>query len=204
MMLVDRSRRPSASLRVGFLRHGEVEGGNRFRGHTDDPLTSAGLSQMFAAIADSDRWDRVISSPLIRCAAFSSAFARQNALPLSFDTRLKEIDFGVWEGRSAAELMAEAPEALTRFWRDPDRYPPPGGESLAHFQARLLDAWHNILSAHAGQRLLIVTHGGVIRVLLCHVFEVDVSRWHEFEVLHGQLHHVHIGDDGLARPVCEN
>lgn len=190
-------------MSVGLLRHGEVEGGSRFRGHTDDPLTPAGLAQMYAALADSDRWDRVISSPLIRCEEFASAFARQGSLPLTFDTRLKEIHFGQWEGRSAAELMAEDPEALARFWRDPNAYLPPGGESLAHFQARVLDAWYDILSAYADQHILIVTHGGVIRVLLCHVFQVSVSRWHEFEVTHGQLHAVHIGGDGLAKSVCE-
>lgn len=185
---------------VGLLRHGEVEGGDRFRGHTDDPLTPAGLAQMYAAIAGSGRWERLISSPLIRCAEFASVFARQSSLPLTFDTRLKEIHFGQWEGRSAAELMTEDPEALTRFWRDPDAHPPLGGEALARFQARVLDAWNDILAAHAGQRILIVTHGGVIRVLLCHVFEVPVSRWYEFEVTHGQLHGVHIGGDGLAIP----
>ncbi|MFP5506984.1 MAG: alpha-ribazole phosphatase [Gammaproteobacteria bacterium] len=205
-MLIGRSRHPasrdtSASLYVGLLRHGEAEGGNRFRGHTDDALTPAGLAQMYAALSDSGHWDRVISSPLTRCAEFVSDFARQSSLPLTFDTRLKEMHFGQWEGRSAAELMAEDPEALARFWRDPDAYPPPGGESLAHFRARVLDAWNDILSAYADQHVLIVTHGGVIRVLLCHVFEVPMSRWHEFEVPHGRMHGVHIGDDGLAKSV---
>lgn len=208
-MLLGRSRRPasrgtSASLRVGLLRHGETEGGQRFRGHTDDPLTPAGLSQMYAEMADGGRWDRVISSPLSRCAEFSSAFARQHSLPLAFDTRLKEIHFGLWEGRSAAELMETDAEALGRFWADPAHNPPPGGESLARFQARVLDAWNDIRSAHANQHVLIVTHGGVIRMLLCHVFEVPVSRWHEFDVPHGRLHDLRIGGDGLARPACEN
>lgn len=157
---------------------------------------------MYTALADSDRWDRVVSSPLIRCAEFSKAYARQRSLPLTFDTRLKEMHFGQWEGRSAAELMAEDPEALARFWRDPNAYPPPGGESLAHFRARVLDAWNDILFAHADQRVLIVTHGGVIRVLLCHIHGIPVMRWHEFDVTHGQLHGVLIGDDGPPSPAC--
>lgn len=183
---------------IGLLRHGEVEGGSRFRGHTDDPLTATGLDQMRAATNGEQRWGRVISSPLTRCSEFSSAFARQHSMPLSFDMRLKEMHFGAWEGRSAAELMAEDAEALERFWRDPEAYPPPGGESLACFQARVLDAWNDILFAYAGQRVLIVTHGGVIRVLLCHVFEVPASHWHEFEVEHGGLYGVRIGVDGMA------
>lgn len=185
---------------IGLLRHGEVEGGNCFRGHTDDPLTSTGLSQMHAALSGNDRWDRLISSPLLRCAEFSDAFARQHSLPLTFDARLKEMHFGIWEGRSASELMAVNPEALTRFWRDPDTCPPPGGESLSGFQARVLDAWNDILSAHVGRNFLIVTHGGVIRVLLCHILNVPVSRWHEFEIPHGQLRGVRIDGDGRAMP----
>lgn len=188
---------------IGVLRHGEVEGGNCFRGHSDDPLTPAGLSQMYAALAESGRWDRVISSPLLRCAEFSTAFAQQHSLPLAFDTRWKEMHFGAWEGRSASDLMTEDPQALARFWRDPLGYPPPGGETLAGFQARVLDAWNDTLSAHSGQSVLIVTHGGVIRMLLCHVLKVSVSRWHEFEVPHGQLHSVRIGGDGLESLACE-
>lgn len=196
-MSADRSRQSAsrdtgASLRVGLLRHGEVEGGARFRGHTDDPLTPAGLAQMHTALADHGGWDRVISSPLIRCAEFSNAYAGQNALPLTFDARLKEMYFGLWEGRSAAELMAEDSEALARFWRNPDACPPPDGESLTRFQTRVLDAWNDIVSAYTGQRVLIVTHGGVIRVLLCHVSGIPVSRWHEFEVPYGRLYELRI------------
>ncbi len=189
---------------VGLLRHGEVKGGSQFRGHTDDPLTPAGLAQMHTALAESDRWDRVVSSPLVRCAEFANAFALRQSLPLTFDKRLKEMHFGQWEGKSAADLMADDPQALESFWRDPDAHPPPGGEPLTCFQTRVLEAWNDILFAQTDRRVLIVTHGGVIRVLLCHVFEVPVSRWYEFEVSHGQLHGLRIDGDGLARLACEN
>ena len=185
-------------MRVELLRHGEVDGGSRFRGHTDDALTSIGLQQMRAA-TDGRHWDRVISSPLVRCAAFAKEYARRYSTPLSFDARLMEMHFGDWEGRTAAELMQTDANALTRFWNDPLHNTPPGGEPLVQFQTRVLDAWNDIVTEYPAQRVLIVTHGGVIRVLLCHVFEVPMSRWHEFEVPHGQLHRVRIYGDGLAR-----
>lgn len=185
---------------LGLLRHGETEGGQRFRGHTDHPLTPKGLSQMYTAVADSGRWDRLVSSPLSRCATFAKALARQQALSLTFDDRLKEIHFGTWEGRCAEELMAEDPDALARFWQDPDTYPPPQGESLGRFQARVLDAWRDILQTQSGERVLLVTHGGVIRVLLCHTRGIPVSRWHEFEVAHGQLHRVLVGSTDTPPP----
>lgn len=203
-MLIGHSRRLTsrdtrASLRVGLLRHGEVEGGSRFRGHTDDPLTATGLAQMHAAIADSGNWEQVVSSPLARCAAFAEGYARRYSTPLSFDARLMEMHFGDWEGRTAAELMQTDADALTRFWNDPLHNTPPGGEPLAQFQVRVLDAWNDIVTEYPAQRVLIVTHGGVIRVLLCQVTGVSVSQLQEFSVGHGQLHGVRIGSDGSAR-----
>lgn len=193
------SRDTRASLRVGLLRHGEVEGGSRFRGHTDDPLTATGLAQMHAAIADSGNWEQVVSSPLARCAAFAEEYARRYSTPLSFDARLVEMHFGDWEGRTAAELMTTDADALTRFWNDPLHNTPPGGEPLAQFQVRVLDAWNDIVTEYPAQRVLIVTHGGVIRVLLCQVTGVSVAQLQEFSVGHGHLHNVRIGGDGSTR-----
>jgi alpha-ribazole phosphatase len=187
-------------MRVGLLRHGEVKGGSRFRGSTDDPLTRAGFAQMQTATHHDAHWDRVISSPLARCAVFASAFARRQSLPCTLDPRLQEIHFGVWEGRAAAELMQTDAGALTRFWSDPLHNTPPDGEPLAHFQARVLDAWNDIVTAHAGQRILIVTHGGVIRVLICHVRQHPLAMLQTFEVKHGGLYCARIGDNGLAIP----
>ena len=99
--------------------------------------------------------------------------------------------------------MAEAPEALTRFWNDPDKYPPPGGEPLARFQARVLDAWSEIVFRHAGQRVLVVSHGGVIRVLLCRLLERPVTRLHELDIEHGGLYTVRVDHDGKALPSFE-
>ncbi|MCB1753972.1 MAG: alpha-ribazole phosphatase [Gammaproteobacteria bacterium] len=186
-------------MRVGLLRHGEVEGGNRFRGSTDDPLSRTGLSQMQAATA-ATHWDRVISSPLQRCTEFADLYARQNTLLYSLEPRLQEIHFGSWENRSAAELMEETPEALTRFWHDPLTYTPPGGESLSHFQARVLEAWHEILTAHAQQDVLIVTHGGVIRTLLCHILKRPLASLLELRVEHGSLHLFLIDSAGTVIP----
>ncbi len=182
-------------IRIGLLRHGEVAGGPRFRGHSDDPLTAAGWDQMWSALGGDDRWERVISSPLARCAAFARAFARRHALPLAVDDRLMEMHFGQWEGRSAKELMAADPEALERFWRDPETYPPPGGEALSRFRARVLDAWNDIVTTHAGRRVLVVTHGGVIRVLLGHLQGRPPGRLLEIEVGHGTLHRLSIPGD---------
>ncbi len=151
--------------------------------HTDLPLApgpgDAGLRP----------WDRIIASPLIRCADFGRALSQRLDLPLSLDPRLVELDFGAWEGRSAADLMASDAEALGRFWADPVTHAPPGGESLPAFQARVLAAWRD-LTAQAltnGERLLVISHGGVIRVILCTLLDHPLGRLLELEVGHASL-----------------
>ncbi|HSH29023.1 MAG TPA: alpha-ribazole phosphatase family protein [Thiohalobacter sp.] len=185
---------------IGLLRHGEVEGGRRFWGRSDVPLSLTGLVRMQAAADAGPLWDRVISSPLSRCAEFAQAYARRHRLSLTLDPRLQEMDFGAWERRSAEEIMTTAPDALRRFWEAPDVHPPPGGEALADFRHRALLAWEAILAAHIdADRILVVTHGGVIRVLLAHVLEPSSKRLLEWEVGYASLHCLHVGgsDGGL-------
>lgn len=161
------------------------------------PLSLSGLVRMQAAADAGPPWDRVISSPLSRCAEFAHAYARRHCLPLSLDPRLQEMGFGAWEGRSAEELMATTPDALRRFWADPWTRPPPGGEPLDRLQERVLQAWEAILigSAH-DDHILVVTHGGVIRILLCHLLHLPPARLLELEVGHASLQRLRVGWTG--------
>jgi alpha-ribazole phosphatase len=176
-------------VHIDLLRHGETVGGTRFRGSLDDPLTDEGIRQMECAVANAGPWDEIVTSPLSRCAAFAASLAQRLSIPLEIDERLREIHFGDWEGRSYAELMATAPLALTRFLGDPLRHPPPGAESVEAFRERTLDALWDRLTAHnLGRRLLLVTHGGVIRVMLCHARQWPLARLLEIDVPHASLH----------------
>ena len=177
--------------RIGLLRHGEVQGGSRFRGRLDDPLTPQGLAQMWTACDGSGRWQRVLSSPLRRCSEFATAYAQRYGLPLEHDPRLQEIDFGDWEGLSAADVHARFPEALGRFWADPERHPPPHGEPLGDFAQRVLATWQGIVETRSDT--LVVTHGGVIRILLCHLRGLPLKEASRLEVAHAQLLPVTIG-----------
>lgn len=182
---------------IGLLRHGEVEGGRRFWGRSDVPLSLSGRVRMQAAADAGPLWDRVISSPLSRCAEFAHAYAGRHRLPLTLDPRLQEMDFGAWEGCSAEELMATAPAALRRFWTAPDEQPPPGGERLGLFQRRVLQAWDALVADCPHEdHILVVTHGGVIRVLLCHALEHPVDRLLELEVGYASLHRLRVGRAG--------
>lgn len=161
---------------VDLIRHGEPAGGPMFRGSQNDPLSELGWQQMLAGIANEETWDRVVTSPLLRCRQFAQRLADDRSIPLVQDDRLREISFGAWEGRTAAAIMAEDAEALTRFWADPVAHPPPGGEPMAGFHGRVRDAWHHWCREAAGQRILLVCHGGVIRTILAEVMSMPLSR----------------------------
>jgi alpha-ribazole phosphatase len=172
---------------IGLLRHGETETGKVYRGWTDDPLTATGWQQMRESTTRLTQWDLIVSSPLQRCACFARQFAETHAIPYQKDARLKEIDFGQWEGCSAKEIMATSPTALQNFWRDPIAHPPPGGESLDQFQSRVIETWEKLSIDFAQQKMLLVTHGGVIRVLLSHLQNTDLNRLFEIEVKHAAI-----------------
>lgn len=177
---------------IHLLRHGETQGGARFHGSSDVLLSEHGWSQMQAAVENEDNWNRIISSPLSRCANFAQTLKQQLAIPLQFDTRIKEIHFGAWEGKTSEEILADDNDALTRFWQDPTQYTPVGGESLADFEIRILSFWQEIIKAYQGENILLVAHGGVIRLLLCHILQRPLQRMLEVEVAHATIHRIRV------------
>lgn len=175
------------SLHLDMLRHGETVSGGGFRGRLDDELTDAGWQQMRQAVVSAGPWDRIVSSPLRRCAAFAAELAQQHDLPMTLEPDLRELDFGEWEGRSAADLMVDQSEALGRFWEDPYSFTPPGGEPLVDFEARVLRAMERLTDRYVDERVLLVTHGGVMRLLLAEARGLPREQLLQVEVGHGAL-----------------
>lgn len=172
---------------IDLLRHGETERGGGFRGSLDDALTARGWQQMQAAVEQAGPWDLVVSSPLQRCAAFAEALAECRRLPLQLEPDLRELHFGEWEGRSAAELMHSNAEALGCFWADPYGFTPPAGEPLVQFEKRVLTAVARLQQRFAGERMLIIGHAGVMRLLLARARGWPRERLLDVTVAHGEL-----------------
>ncbi len=175
------------SLHLDMLRHGETVTGGGFRGRLDDELTDVDWQQMRQAVANAGPWDRIVSSPLRRCAAFAAELAEQHHLPMELEPDLRELDFGEWEGRTAADLMVDQSEALGRFWENPYSFTPPGGEPLPDFEARILTAIERLTDRYAGERILLVTHGGVMRLLLAEARGLPREQLLQVEVGHGAM-----------------
>lgn len=161
-------------LHLDLLRHGETTLSHTLRGHLDDALTEHGWLQMQSTIQQyrdaQVHWDVIISSPLQRCQNFAAVLAEQLELPLIFNAEIKEMYFGDWEGRSTQIIYENEPELLANFWQFPTQYHAPNGESLNQFQQRVLHGFNEIyvqMQQHNWNKALIVTHGGVIKLLTC-------------------------------------
>jgi alpha-ribazole phosphatase len=187
------------SLRLDLLRHGETERGGGFRGSLDDELTSEGWATLQAAVAGQGPWDAIVSSPLRRCAAFAEQLSASSGTLLSIMPGLRELHFGEWEGKTAAQLMENQAEALGRFWQDPFSYPPPGGEPLEAFIRRVEAAVEALRASHPGQRVLLVGHAGVIRLLLAQARGLPAVGLLQVEVAHGALHRLILDGPGQRR-----
>lgn len=184
---------------IDLLRHGEVEGGACLRGSTNDPLSRLGWRQMEAAVGAAS-WDGIISSPLRRCGDFAHVLCVRLGIPLRLEARLRELHFGLWEGHTAEQLAHTHPEALAKFWQAPYAHPPPAAEPLHVFERRVLEAWRGITATRGGQRVLLITHGGVIRVILRHLRGLPVDDLLRIDVPYASLHRVVVSRQG-ARAV---
>ncbi|CAH0307364.1 Adenosylcobalamin/alpha-ribazole phosphatase [Pseudomonas koreensis] len=187
------------SLRLDLLRHGETELGGGLRGSLDDALTANGWTQMRAAVVDGGPWDRIVSSPLQRCARFAAELGEQLNLSVHLDKDLQELHFGAWEGQSAAALMETDAEALGLFWADPYGFTPPQGEPVSAFSARVLAAVGRLHAAYAGERILLVSHGGVMRLLLAQARGLPREQLLNVEVGHGALFALTVEADGALK-----
>ena len=145
-----------------LLRHGSTGVSGRYNGHTDVPLCEMGWQQMREAVAGR-RWHRIVSSPLRRCHDFALELSRRIEVPLSVDARWMELHFGAWEGRDVADLPGDE---LAAFWRDPVLHTPPDAEPLTALQSRVIAAAGALrASIDSDERVLVITHGGPMRVL---------------------------------------
>ena len=184
------------TVQLDLLRHGETELGGGLRGSLDDALTPLGWAQMRDAVKGGGPWDRIVSSPLQRCALFARELSAQLDIPVSFDKHLQELHFGVWEGQSAAALMQTDEQALGQFWADPYAFTPPDGEPVLEFSARVVSAVGRLQQDFVGERVLVVCHGGVMKLLLARARGLPREQLLQVPVLHGAMFGLQVGADG--------
>ena len=157
-----------AETTILLVRHGETDSNaeGRIQGQTNTPLNERGRAQA-QALADElagEAIAAVYSSDLDRARETAEILAGRLDLPVVVDPALRERNFGSWEGRTVDEFEARWPGAWAR-WREGDEGEGDVEDHLA-LAARVRDAIHRLAAAHPGERILIVAHGGAMRVIL--------------------------------------
>jgi broad specificity phosphatase PhoE len=190
---------------IVLARHAESDWNRaqRWQGHADRPLTQLGRRQA-RALAERLRSfppTAVYSSDLRRARETAEIVAGRLALPVALEPRLREIDVGEWEGLTTADAELRYPEGARRRseggtgWLEGESYEALGARSLAALQA--------IASAHPGERVLVVSHGGPMRVAWLASAGADETRprygncaVEEFELGSGRIRRIHSGERG--------
>jgi len=164
-----------------LIRHGESTWNQerRIQGNLDPGLSDEGKAQaaLLAARLKGRPFTALYTSPLRRALDTAAILGEPTGLaPLPIDG-LREIRLGEWEGRTAAEIRITSGNLYDRWLDRPlDVSSPPGGEEIRAFQQRAVEAIESLRRSHIEGDLLIVTHGGVIKVYLCHILGLDLNR----------------------------
>ena len=145
-----------------LARHGETDWnlGRRVQGHTDIPLNAAGLAQA-TALADllaHEPLTGVFSSDLSRALTTATAVAERHGLEVTVDARLREKNFGTWEGLTDVEIAERFPAAQRGQWGD--------GETTEEVAVRVMGVLDSIRELHPQGSVLVVSHGGPLRAAL--------------------------------------
>ena len=169
------------------VRHGETEFNRRglYQGHADSRLTPAGEAQ---ALRLAPRLRSLDCTATVHCSDLGRARRTAELLVLPpvhrirEDAALRERCYGVFEGLSRAEIVARYPDArIASGAANPD-YTPPGGETPDEFSERVIGAFDRIASEHAGERVIVVTHGGVVTAFARYVLGVPANAPRRFDI----------------------
>jgi broad specificity phosphatase PhoE len=151
------------------VRHGEtaLNAAHRFQGRSDAPLSERGRQQAGAlALALRDEpLMLAIASDLQRALETARVIAEPHGLSVTTDARLREFDFGLWEGLTWSEIVARFPELATNPPTAARNYAPPGGEAFDAVEARVSAFLKDLRALPADARVLVVTHAGPLHAV---------------------------------------
>ena len=188
-----------AATRICMVRHGETawNAEGRVQGQLDIPLNDVGRAQARAtseALAGQD-FTAIYCSDLIRVRQTAEPAAKRLALPVAYDAALRERHYGMFETLTYVEVREKFPAEYARFRdKDPD-FDFQGGESLRDFNERSLKVVGDLIERHAGEQILVFTHGGVLEMVYRHAKAVGLSSPRDFEIPNAAVNWIEVTPD---------
>ncbi len=169
-----------------LVRHGETtwNAEGRIQGHLDIPLSATGRAQA-AAIGrrlGGESFDAILSSDLERALQTARPVVRHSEQTIVPDARLRERHLGVLQGMTGEEAAILQPHAWGVFKARNPEAALQGGEALGEFSQRVVRLLEELLRAHSGSRLLLVTHGGVLDAAYRHATGMPLNALRDFPI----------------------
>ena len=165
--------------KIILIRHASIEPeySGRYIGSTDPPLGEIGIKQA-KALAEHIKFKESFCSPLKRAQQTARLMGIDK---IETDADLREIDFGKWEGKTFDEIKIFDPQLVSCWAEYETNFAFPGGESIEHFLQRVHRAGDR-LANNPADTVLVVTHGGVIRSLICYFLGLPSRNYLLFDV----------------------
>ena len=208
--------------KVYLIRHGETEDADarRYKGHLDVPLSGRGVEQIkqltsymvrncsgllnearCGANKEQDTLDAVYTSTLGRAIESAEIIARPFGLTPLVVEGLKERNFGLWEGMTFDEIREKWPEAFTAWADNPVQFSPKEGESTLEVKERALKAFNGITQRHGGEAIAIISHGGIIRIILCELLGMPLENIFRIEQDFAALNVIELWDYPVIKQI---
>jgi alpha-ribazole phosphatase len=189
-------RHPALIRDIYLLRHGDTGFSGRYLGSTDVGLAKQGREQLktVAETLAQIKFSRIFCSPMKRCLETLEEIKVTGELKILND--LREVDFGRWELASFPEIEANYAKEISAWAGSPHNFTFPGGEAVAAFRMRVKTAAQRCI-ATPGERILVVTHGGMCRHLICYFLGISMDQYLLFDVQCGKITILRLfGDQG--------
>lgn len=162
-----------------LIRHGQTDWNEerRVQGQSDSRLTQLGREQ---AIELGQRiqlveFDKVFCSSSFRTRQTAANLFPDSRVEIEYLDNLREIFLGPWEGTLYDEIERREPDSFRHFWEEPHLFDVEGAESFYELQNRAVAAVERIAEQHLEQQIAVVSHGALIKTILCHVEKLPMS-----------------------------
>lgn len=176
----------------GFLRHGQTEWNTlkKIQGSGDSPLTKKGREEtdQWVKTIQKYHWDRIIASDLGRVKETVAILNSRLQLPVSFDQRLREQNWGDWEGLTIPYIKENYREDLARRVAMGWNFSAPGGETRNAVKDRVLAALYESAIKWPGQKILVICHQGVVKSVLYFITKREFLPGEDPLLQHNRLH----------------
>jgi broad specificity phosphatase PhoE len=184
-----------------LMRHASLprEFAGRFNGRADIPLSPDSTRELDMVISVLRECPprAITTSPLSRAQQSADYVCRKLGLRCECDSDLSEVDFGAWDGKTFAEIEAIDPDAAYRFRQWDPAFAFPGGESIQEFTTRVTRVTRKLCS-HPESTVLAISHGGVIRQMICYLLGLSSRQYLLFDVQCAKITSLDVfGDRGV-------